>query len=99
MYKYALDNKVKVSSRTMELLKYLQDYYELYYNAFYKKDIKYIHEINRKKKQFQFGKCYQYLSESKGRESVLLCFIREIFRLIQVGSSPVLSGLFEAGLG
>lgn len=99
MYKYAIDNKVKISSRVLELLTALNDYFQLYYDAFYKKDIKYIHEINRKKKTFQFGRCFQYLSQTKGKESVLLCFIREIFRLIQVGSSPVLSGLFEAKLG
>ncbi len=94
-YKYAKENKLQKSARITELLENLHSCYDLYYNAFFKKDIKLVHKINKLKKEYQFGKCYEYLKQSRDGETVILSHLREIFRLIQIGASPILSGLIQ----
>jgi phosphate uptake regulator len=96
MYNYAYANKFKSSQRVNELLDALEKYFQLYYDAFYQKDITAINKITKMKKDYQFGKCYSYLEQAKGSETVILAHIREIFRLIQIGASPILGGLLEA---
>ena len=98
MYAYASKNKIKVGKNTIDLFENLQEYLELHYNAYYKKDIKYINKINSLKKDFQFGKCYELIEKSKGKETNILMHIRELFRTIQLGISPVLSEYFEETL-
>ena len=98
LYSYAADNKVKISDKTISLLENLEKYFQLFYDAYYKKNIQAIHELNKRKKEFQFGKCHEALSQAKGKETVIISYLREIFRLVQIGSSPVLSELFEAQL-
>ncbi len=95
LYAYAYENSVKKNERIIELLKDLEKYFQLYYDAYYKKDMNAIHKINKLKKEFQFGKCYRYLEQTKGKETIVLSNMREIFRLIQIGSSPILSELLE----
>ena len=90
LYKYVSDSKVRLSQDALKLLNNLKDYFELYYNSYYKKDIYLIHEINKLKNKFQFGECLRLLEKSRGKETIALSYIREIFRLIQVGTSPVL---------
>ncbi len=90
---YITSNRVNLGTKSKELLGNLKDYYQLLQDAQYKKDVTLINEINAKKKRFQFGKCYKYLRTAKGHEAVVLCHIRELFRLIQLASSPILSGL------
>lgn len=98
LYKYAAENKIKKNKQISELLKELQNYFSLYYDAFYKKDINLIHAITRKKDQYQYGKCYDCLINSRGKETVIFSHMRELFRLIQIGTSPILSGLLRESL-
>ncbi len=95
LYMYAYQNKVRENPKITELLKSLEDYFQLFYDAYYKKDISYIHKIQRQKKDFQYGACYRKLEQAKGKDAPVFSHIREIFRLIQIGTSPILAGLFE----
>jgi len=95
LYHYTMENNVKKTDKIIELLKNAQECFQLFYDAYYKKDINAIHKLNKLKKEYQFGKCYKYLEHAKGKEAVVYCALREILRLIQIGSSPILSGLLE----
>jgi phosphate uptake regulator len=94
MYKYAFENKLKPEKEHI-LLKNLEDYFALMENAYYKKDIDSIHKINSLKNEFPFGKCLKQIETSKGKNAVVYSFIRELFRLIQTGTSPILGEIFE----
>ena len=95
LYLYASKNKITKNKKVIELLENLEEYFQLYYDAYYKKDIKLVHRINQLKEEYQFGKCYKYLEQAKEQDAVLISHIRELFRLIQVGTSPILSEYFE----
>jgi hypothetical protein len=56
----------------------------------------YVHELNNLKKKYQFGECIKYLESSSGKNTVIYSYIREIFRMIQIGASPILSELIES---
>jgi phosphate uptake regulator len=94
LYKYSKD-KINSTKNIIELLEKLEEYFDLFYNAFYNKNISNIHKINSLKNQFQYGKCYEYLEKSKKSETIILAHIRELFRLIQIGTSPILGMLFS----
>nr|MCK4929756.1 hypothetical protein [Nanoarchaeota archaeon] len=96
LYLYASKSSLRQNKKIIELLERLEEYFQLYYNAYYKKDIKSIHKINQLRQEYQFGKCYQYLEQAKLKDTVILSHIRELFRLIQIGTSPILSEYFEA---
>lgn len=95
LYEYAHKNKIILSNETTNLIKNLGDYFDLYYNAFYEKDISYIHKLNKLKNEYQFKKCLQLIEKLNGKESVIASYLRELFRLIQIGTSPILSELIE----
>lgn len=94
LYEYTKNNRVKLNKEAL-LIKNLGDYFSLLENAYYKKDIDSIHKINSLRKDFQFGKCLDLIEKSNGKNSVVYSFIRELFRLVQIGSSPILSEIFE----
>ena len=95
LYKYCFEKKPEKDKNINEILRSLGSYLEMFYNSYFKKELKSVHKINNLKKDFQFGRCIALLEKSKGKNSVVMSYIRELFRLIQVGTSPVLSGLFE----
>jgi len=95
LYLYASKNKLTQNKRIIELLEILEEYFQLYYDAYYKKDIKLVHKINQLKEEYQFGRCYKYLEQAKDKDTVIFSHIRELFRLIQIGTSPILSEYFE----
>ena len=95
LYLYAAKNRVKANKRILELIVNLGEYFQLNYDAYYKKDISSIHKINELKHKYQFGKCYEYIEQAKAKEAVVLAHIRELFRLVQIGISPILSEYFE----
>ena len=97
LYKYASENKIIKSKETINLLEKLGDYLQLYYDAYFKRDINKIHKINNLRKEHHFGKCLKLIE--KCRNPVIVSYIRELFRLIQIGTSPVLSELFEEFAG
>jgi hypothetical protein len=93
LYQYAKEHKVK-SKVVTELFVDLEQYFELYYNAFFKRDITHIHASNKLAKQ-NFEKCYAAMEKAKGHEVVTISHIRELFRLMQIGVSPILSMLTD----
>ena len=95
LYEYAHKNKIKFSNETINLIENLGDYFDFYYNAFYKKDISYIHKLNKLKNEYQFKKCLQLIENLKTKEIIIASYLRELFRLIQIGTSPILSELIE----
>jgi phosphate uptake regulator len=97
-YRYAAERKVKPTARIDDLLNEAQQYFDLYYDAFYKRDIAAVHRINVRRDDLLLGKCYDYLRESRGNETIVLSHLRELLRLIQIGMSPILSELLEAEL-
>ena len=96
LYKYAAENKIKPDKNIIKILSGLKEYFELYYDAYFKKDMIYVHELNNLKKKYQFGECIKYLESSSGKNTVIYSYIREIFRMIQIGASPILSELIES---
>ncbi|HLD02663.1 MAG TPA: hypothetical protein VJC07_03125, partial [Candidatus Nanoarchaeia archaeon] len=73
--------------------KELASYFDLFYNAYYKREISSVHKINSSKFKFQLGECIDLLEKTKN--PVVVSYIRELFRTIQIGSSPILAGLFD----
>ncbi len=95
LYKFSFENKVAKNKDIIFLLKELKDYYTLFGKAYFEKDLNFIHKINVMKTHYQFGECLRALEKSKGKDTIVLSYIREIFRLIQIGTSPILSELVE----
>lgn len=96
MYKYAADNKIsQVDSNIIKLLKDLKDYFNQYYTAYFKRDLEIAHKINNMKKKYHFGECLDFIEKSSGKNAVIFSYIRELFRWIQIGTSPLLSEIFE----
>ncbi len=93
MHEYMKANKYSAKPRTLELMKNLDEYFGLLYDSYYKKRIDNIHKLNVLKKRYQFGSCINAISRSGSKDSVVNSYIREIFRLVQIASSPVLSEL------
>lgn len=95
LYKFASESKIVKSNEIVKLLKELKDYFELYGKAYWNNDINAVHKINSLKKEYQFGRCLTALEKSKGKETVILAYIKELFRLIQIGTSPILIKIFD----
>lgn len=95
LYKYASEGKLEKSKNILELLNGLKEYFKLYSSAYFDSNANAIHKINNMKKEYYFGKCIEYLEKSKGRQSVLLSYIRELYRIIQLGTSPILNEILE----
>jgi phosphate uptake regulator len=93
LYKYAYDNKIKKDKDIISLLKDLKEYFNLLYNAYYLRDLKYNHQLHIRSSKYQYGKCFKMLN--KGKNAVVYSYLREIFRLTQVATSPILSGILH----
>ncbi|HLC33094.1 MAG TPA: AbrB/MazE/SpoVT family DNA-binding domain-containing protein [Candidatus Nanoarchaeia archaeon] len=98
LYSYGAQENVKPTEQVRELVVSLERYFQLLYDAYSSRDLAYIHKINELKKEFQFGKCYDTLAKAKGKDAVILSHLRELFRLVQVASSPILGELVQAML-
>ena len=96
LYKYAAESNMKKNREAVELLKELGGYFDLLYDANFKREIRNIHKINSLKNKFQFGKCLALIEKSEGKDSVVFSYIRELFRLIQLATSPILSEIIES---
>jgi phosphate uptake regulator len=95
LYRYATEKKSRSTKQTGELLKQLGSFLEKYYDAYFTKDIKKIHDINKARNEFYFEKCYGELEKSRGRETIMIGQIAEIYRMIQIGTSPILGRLLD----
>ncbi len=91
LYEYLAKNKVKSNKENTELLNELVKYYDLLEKAWAEKSVFSIHKINSEKSKYQFGKCIELLERSKDSQTILLSYVRELFRLIQISTSPLLA--------
>lgn len=92
-YKYAYiqakKRNIKNSTAIEKILGELELMFLKYYEAFYKKDESIFHEITKKKEEY-FSQCYTVM-EKGGDVAVLASHFRELFRLMQIGGSPIVS--------
>lgn len=95
LYKYASQNKIKKDKSITSLLEETVEYFIYYKKSFYESNINYIHKINSLRDKWYFGESINYLKKSRGNETVVLTYLREIFRIIQLGTSPILTYLLE----
>jgi len=93
LYKFASENKIKPEKNIIELLEKLKEYFNLFENAYYNNNIESIHKINNLKTKYQFKECLETIKKSKN--PVLASYIRELFRLMQIGTSPILGKILE----
>lgn len=98
MYKYASEHKLTKDIELQRLFKELKNYFALFYDSYYKRDIKAIYKINSSKGKYQFGSCLEAIEKSKGHNAIIASYIREVFRIIQIGTSPILSELLKEEL-
>ena len=92
---YISKNKLKLDSDILSLFKSSKEYFILFENAYKNKDMASISKINSLKDKYHYGKCLDLLVKSKGKESIVISYITEIFRLIQIGTSPILMSILE----
>ena len=95
LYKYCSENKIKAEKQMIDLLEELNNYFLLLEKAYYNKDLNSVHKINELKNSYHIGACLKLIEKSSGKNSVVYSYIRELFRLVQMSSSPVLAGLLE----
>ena len=95
LYEYASKNKISKNNEVINLLKHLKEYFKLYKEAYYNQNMNGIHKINHLKKEYYLGKTINLLEKSKSKDTVILAYIREIYRLIQIGSSPIINDIIE----
>ena len=93
LYKYANENKIKLEKTVFESLDELEEYFSLFEDAYEKKNISSAHRINNLKLKHHFGKSLKLIEKSDN--PVIHTYIREIFRLIQIGTSPVIGLILE----
>lgn len=95
LYDYVVKNKINQNKEIISLLNALKEHFNFYETAYFNQDINSIHKINKMKKEYYLGRCLKALEKSKGKENVVLAYIREIFRIMQIGTSPILSEILE----
>jgi hypothetical protein len=98
LYKFLYEKPTPLKEQTIDFLREAKDQFELYRDAYYKKDLAAIHEINKRKVAYQTGACITALEKAKGKEAVALSYIRELLRLIQIGTSPLISMVLQEQL-
>lgn len=92
LHKYLKDEKnMKPDQRIVGLFKELQDYYQLFYDAYFSQNVDNIYKLDSLKWKYQFGECHDLLKMDLENNDVVVSYQRELFRLIQIGASPMLS--------
>ncbi|MFT4303830.1 MAG: hypothetical protein ACMXYG_04650 [Candidatus Woesearchaeota archaeon] len=91
MYKYITNNKIKIDKNIEKAIKELNNYFELYYKSFFNKDLNLIYQINKIKYELHFGKFQKSIEQKKGKNAVVYSYLKETARLIQIGTSPIIS--------
>lgn len=91
LYKYAKENKIKIEKPLLPLLETLKEHFSLYQDAYFHKNLDSIYKIIKQKNKYQFGKCLELIEKAKSKNAVIYSYTKDIFRLIQVGCSPILS--------
>jgi hypothetical protein len=88
MHEYCAKNPGKVSPDVLELLSKSLKMLDMYYDAFYKKDITMAHKIGVMKDRLQ-KEIYILLEKKKGKDNVVLYHTGEAVRLIQMSTTVV----------
>ena len=77
-----------------EMISSLDDYHQLLYDAYYKRDYSYVKRINDLRDDYQFGHIASLIE--KGCEDPLaMAYLREVFRLVQISTSPIVALFME----
>ena len=95
MYEYAINKKVKKDFDIIRTLINLRDQFDLVYNAYYKKDLKFIHYNFNARKEYCFVTCFDNIEKFKGTKAGLFAHLRGVFRWVQATSSPIMSKLLQ----
>lgn len=95
LYEFAANNKITKNREIIGLLISLKNYFHLFSDAYFNKNLESIHKINSQKHTYYFGECIKVLEKSSGKNTVILAYIREIFRLIQIATSPIFNEIFD----
>jgi phosphate uptake regulator len=90
MYEYLNTKKAKLSKEAMELLEKTNNMFESFYEAFYKKDIEKIDEIELLREKL-ISSVYKLLEKKKGAENVAIYHMGEIIRLIHLTSINIIN--------
>ena len=90
-----IKNNLKIDKQTQSLILESKDYFKLLEQAYLTKNLDLINKINSQKNKYQFGKCLDLMSKEKGNQSIIASYLREIFRLIQIASSPILADILD----
>ncbi|MFH1053709.1 MAG: hypothetical protein V1740_04830 [Candidatus Woesearchaeota archaeon] len=92
LYKHVEKHGFVKDRNILEIMDGLKEYFHMFYESYYRKDAELVHRLHMLKDKYQFGRCLELIEGKKN--AVIYSHIREIFRLIQIGTSPLLS-LFE----
>jgi len=95
LFTYFSKNKLSKKEEIESLLVHLEEYFDLFRDAYYNKDISSVNKINNLKKEYQFGSVLKLIENSEGKDAVVFSYIKDIFRIIQIGSSPILSAIIK----
>lgn len=88
MYEYHKDHKKKIHRETLLILEYLEHYFDYFYKAYFER--KEEHLIKRRKEREQIQKMIMSQLESAlNQNKVILSYLAQILRLMQVGISPI----------
>jgi hypothetical protein len=66
-----------------------KEFFELIYNAYFKKDVTYLYDLSTKSKKALYTQFYSVLSKVKGNEAIFASAVREIMRNIQLTRGPI----------
>ncbi|MEI6849692.1 MAG: AbrB/MazE/SpoVT family DNA-binding domain-containing protein [archaeon] len=95
LYVYLNEKKPKLGDRTIKLMLELNKYFSLLSESFEEKDLEKVHRLHNEARKYNFDVILKQLESSKGKETVVLSYLREIFRLIQISTSPILSTIVD----
>jgi phosphate uptake regulator len=95
LHMHIIRSKIKNQRKPLRIINHLISYFSSFSKAYFEKDIDEIHKINDLKEKYQLGECLVLLSKSRKEETIMHSYIREIFRLIQIGTSPILAEIIE----
>ncbi|MBI2573758.1 hypothetical protein HYV86_07875 [Candidatus Woesearchaeota archaeon] len=94
MYGYYKEHKQKVHKETLHLLSHLELYFDFFYKAYFEK--KEEHLVERRKERIQIQHLiFKQLESANNPNKVILGYLQQICRLMQVGISPVHSILVD----
>jgi phosphate uptake regulator len=95
-YTYLTKNTVLVSKEVNTIIQKLDIYFASYMETFYSKNVEDVYGIIHKKDELHFGKILTALEKEKNKHlKVVISYLREQFRLIQMGTSPLIYQSFE----